>query len=220
MQNYTDDELLPISALQHYLFCPRRASLIHTEGLWAENTYTVEGTQLHERADDPDQSQNLAAVRIERAVSLCSYHFGLTGKADVIEFHRTEVEGKFDIHVIEYKRGKPKAKLDLPYQVQLCAQVLCVEDMLQTFNVQASIFYGQIKRRRDVPLDDALRERTRQAIDALHEQIRSGQTPLPVYQRRKCNACSLIDLCLPTAPRPKATASRYLASLIASEDDE
>lgn len=216
---YSDEQLLPISALQHYLFCTRRAALIHIEGQWADNRFTTEGTQLHERADDPSRSQRLARVRIERAVGLCSFRWGLTGKADVIEFHHTDTPEKYTIQVIEYKRGKPKRRLDRPYQVQLCAQALCVEDMLGYPVESAFIYYGLTRQRLEVPLDLELREQTAQAIQALHSLIDSRITPPPKYIRRKCAACSLLNLCMPAAIRPIATATRYLSQLINDTGD-
>ncbi len=216
---YAEDQLLPISALQHYLFCPRRAALIHSENAWADNQFTLEGTQLHKRVDDPDQSQNLAAVRIERAVGLVSYKYGLTGKADLIEFHRTEQPDDYRIHVVEYKRGSPKKSLDLPFQVQLCAQALCVEEMLGYPVEKASIYYGKTRQRIAVELSDSLRTKTLKEIRDLHALIESRATPLPHYRKRKCERCSLFELCMPQAPRPVATASRYLGRLIEGFDD-
>jgi len=211
---YQEEQLLPISALQHYLFCKRRAALVFTEGQWADNRYTVEGTQLHERADDPKRSQRLSEVRIERAVGLCSYRWGLSGKADVIEFHRTDEADQFRIKIIEYKRGKPKRRLDRPFQVQLCAQALCVEDMLGYSVESAAIYYGLARQRLSVELDLELREQTAAAILQLHELIESRRTPLPIYKQRKCSACSLNNLCMPAAIRPVATAARYITRLI------
>jgi CRISPR-associated exonuclease Cas4 len=176
---YTEEQLLPLSALQHFVFCERRAALVVTECLWAENQFTIEGTQLHERADDASQSQNLAAVRVERTVSLMSLRYGLTGKADVIEFHKGERENAYRVHVIEYKRGKPKKRLDLPFQVQLCAQALCVEDMLNCAVTDASIYYGKARQRKRVELDDSLRSTTINMIEKLHALIDSQRTPKP-----------------------------------------
>lgn len=216
---FSEEQLLPISALQHFAFCPRRAALIFTEGQWADNQFTAEGTILHERADDATQSQNLADVRIERAVGLCSYRHGLTGKADVIEFHKTDQEHVFQLHIIEYKRGKPKHRLDLPFQIQLCGQALCIEDMLGYSVTRASIFYGKARHRKEVDLSDTLRSTTLATIEAIHALVASQKTPLPDYQPRKCRRCSLFELCLPHAPRPVATASRYLQQLLQSDLD-
>ncbi len=211
---FTEEQLLPVSAVQHFVFCERRAALVFTEGMWAENQYTVEGTQLHKRADDAKQSQNLAAVRIERAVGLVSLRYGLTGKADVIEFHKTDQYDVFQIHIIEYKRGKPKKQLDLPFQVQLCAQALCVEDMLGYSVTEASIYYGKARLRKRVDLDERLRAKTIEMITRLHALIDSRKTPAPEYKPRKCRRCSMLNICMPQAPRPIATASRYLQRLI------
>lgn len=217
---FDEDDCLPISALQHLLFCERRSALIQIEGLWAGNRYTVEGDQLHARVDDPRESEDRAAVKIVRSLGLCSLTHGLTGKADLVEFHRPSPTTALEyvVHVVEYKRGKPKAKLDLPYQVQLCAQSLCIEDMLGYPVTSAFLYFGMTRRRVEVPLDEELRDTTIATIMRLHDQIATGQTPLPVYKPRKCKACSLIDLCLPTAPRPRATAKKYLQSLLDETD--
>lgn len=212
---FVEDDCLPISALQHLLFCERRAALIHIEGLWASNQFTVEGDHLHARVDDPSASENRAAAKIVRSLGLCSLRYGLVGKADLVEFLRpveaTDVE--YEIHVVEYKRGKPKAKLDLPFRVQLCAQAFCIEDMLGYPVTAAFLYFGMTRRRVEVPLDENLRQTTFNTIERLHALIASGKTPLPIYRPRKCKACSLIDLCLPTAPRPRSTARTYLQSL-------
>ena len=217
---FDEDDCLPISALQHFLFCERRSALIHIEGLWANNRYTVEGDQLHTRVDDPGASENLAAAKIVRSLGLCSLTHGLTGKADLVEFHRTAdgLDADYEIHVVEYKRGRHKAKLDLPYQVQLCAQALCIEDMLRYQVTAAFLYFGMTRRRVEVPLDASLRQTTADTITRLHAQIASGKTPLPIYKPKKCKACSLVDLCLPTAPRPRTTARKYLRSLFDETD--
>lgn len=215
---YTDEQLLPVSALQHFLFCQRRAALVHSERLWRDNRYTIEGNQLHRRVDNPSLSENRKAVRIERAVGLVSHRLGLTGKADLIEFHRSDTSAEFHIHIIEYKRGSPKRKLDFPFQAQLCAQALCVEELFGYSVATASIFYGETHRRVDVPLDESLRTKTREAIAQLHQLIDSALTPLPVFKKHKCERCSLYEFCVPTAPRPIATASRYLDQIVSDHN--
>lgn len=214
---FSDDQLLPISALQHLLFCRRRAALVHIEGLWAENRFTVEGQQLHQRAHDPGRGESRAGVQVARGLELRSYRLGLTGKADVVEFHteRRELER---VVLVEYKRGRPKPALDEAFHVQLCAQALCLEEMLGRPVSQAVIFFGGTRQRCEVPLDQGLRARTLSAIRELHELIAAGRTPVVRYAR-KCRRCSLLHLCLPKSLRPRATAAHYLLQVISTLDD-
>jgi len=212
---FDEDRLLPISALQHLLFCQRQCALIHIERLWAENRLTVEGGQLHRKAHDgPDSTR--PGVRTARGMVLTSRRLGLFGVADVVEFRETEsddlVDDLPDILPIEYKRGKPKAH-DAD-RVQLCAQALCIEEMLHVPGRIAvgAIFYGRTRRRESVPFDAALRARTEQAAARFHEMIAGGITP-KARREKKCDRCSLLHLCLPDAMRPRKTATVYLRQI-------
>lgn len=202
---YDEDDLLPISALQHLLFCERQCALIHVEGLWAENRLTVQGRHLHERADS-GAVETRPGLRVERAVALRSLRLGLTGKADVVEFHR-DVSGATE-HVVpvEYKRGRPK--LDESDRVQLCAQALCLEEMLGVSVAAGAIFYGQTRRRLDVPIDAELRARTEDAARRFRAMVTSGITPTAT-RMPKCENCSLLGLCLPDAQGPRRSARRF-----------
>lgn len=187
-----DEDLIPISALQHYLYCPRQCALIHVERQWAENRQTAEGRLLHKRADQP-QSERRKGIRTVTAMPLLDPKLGITGVADVVEFHRDgDIEHAFPV---EYKRGRPKAhRAD---EVQLCAQALCLEAMLEYPVRAGALFYGQTRRRKDIAFDDELRAFTRQIIVATRDMIISGRTPLAHYEPRHCDVCSLIDLCQP-----------------------
>lgn len=187
-----DKDLIPISALQHYLYCPRQCALIHIERQWAENRQTAEGQLLHKRADQP-QSERRKGIRTVTAVPLLDLQLGITGVADVVEFRRDgDIEHAFPV---EYKRGRPKAhRAD---EVQLCAQALCLEAMLGQSVISGALFYGQIRRRKDIAFDEELRTFTRQTIVATRDMIISGKTPLAHYEPKRCDACSLIDLCQP-----------------------
>lgn len=187
-----DEDLIPISALQHYMYCPRQCALIHIERQWAENRQTAEGRLLHERADQP-QSERRKGVRTVTAMPLLDLQLGITGVADVVEFHRGgDIEHVFPV---EYKRGRPKAhRAD---EIQLCAQALCLEAMLGRPVSTGALFYGQTRRRKDIAFDDELRTLTRQTIVATRDMIISGKTPLAHYEPKRCDACSLIDLCQP-----------------------
>ena len=187
-----DEDLLPLSALQHYLYCPRQCALIHLEQLWAENRLTAEGRLLHQRADAP-LVERRRGVRTVTAMPLLSLELGITGKADVVEFHRNETgERAFPV---EYKRGRPKAhRAD---EVQLCAQALCLETMLGTPVEAGALFYGQIRRRKDVSFDSELRDLTQRIISEARSMIDSQQTPTARYEAKRCDACSLLELCQP-----------------------
>jgi CRISPR-associated exonuclease Cas4 len=198
-------DLLPISALQHLLFCERQCALIHVEQVWAENRFTAEGNVMHEKAHDgPDEMK--AGVRIARGLDVKSETLGLSGQCDVVEFHERPLSqgGPHSplcgsILPIEYKRGKPKAhRAD---EVQLCAQALCLEEMQSVTIPEGRLFYGQTRRRTDVIFDDELRALTKETAQRLHELIDSRETPPAVYEARKCDACSLIELCMPNAMR-------------------
>lgn len=233
IKRYVEDDLLPISALQHLLFCPRQCALIHVEQLWVENALTVEGQRLYRRADagGTAERRRRAGVRVARAVPLWSFRLGLFGKADVVEFPApsagtTDGAGGPDDPPtapplpVEYKRGKPKAhRAD---EVQLCAQALCHEEMLGVAMPAGAAFCGVTRRRTDVPFDAALRDLTARAAVDLHEMIASGVTPIAVREK-KCDRCSLRHLCLPDGPgggrrRAADFAGRSLAAALARDD--
>lgn len=187
-----DEDLIPISALQHYLYCPRQCALIHIEQQWAESRHTAEGRLLHERADQP-QTERRKGVRTVTAMPLRSLDLGITGVADVVEFH-CDPTGE-QAFPVEYKRGRPKAhRAD---EVQLCAQALCLEEMMGRRVPAGALFYGQTRRRNDMAFDDELRELTRQIIVDTRCMMTSGRTPSASYDAKRCDACSLIDLCQP-----------------------
>lgn len=196
-------DLLPISALQHLLYCERQCALIHVEQVWAENQFTVEGNVMHEKAHDgPDETR--AGVRVVRGLAVKSEVLGLSGQCDVVEFHEPGTrslelgEGHL-VLPIEYKRGKPKAhRAD---EVQLCAQAMCLEEMLGDSVPEGRIFYGQTRHRTDVAFDAELRALTADTARRLREMIASRRTPPAVYEERKCEACSLKELCMPKAMR-------------------
>ncbi len=194
---FTDDDLLPISALQHLAFCERQCALIHLEGAWAENVLTAEGRVLHDRADEPS-AETRRDRKTARALRIRSLRLGISGIADVVEFHRN-ANGGWQPFPVEYKRGRPKP--DHCDWVQLCAQALCLEEMLAATVPLGAMFYGQPRRRQEVAFDGALRRETEQLCMRLHELIDAAQTPQACYDAR-CDNCSLLALCLPkTAKR-------------------
>jgi CRISPR-associated exonuclease Cas4 len=187
-----DADLVPLSALQHYLFCPRQCALIHIERAWAENLLTAEGRILHERSDEPGQASR-GERRIVQSMPIRSRSLGVAGIADVVELTR-DGEG-WRPYPIEYKRGRPKAhRAD---EVQLCAQTLCLEEMFSTPVPEGALFYGKVRRRHVVAFDEELRGLTREIAAAIRELLAAGRTPPPVYERKRCDSCSLLQLCRP-----------------------
>lgn len=204
-----DDDLLPVSALQHFVFCPRRAGLVHIEGLWSENRFTAEGRVVHDRVHDANQSEKRSTVRAVRGLEIRSQKYRLTGKADLVEFHSSPKR----IIPVEYKRGEVKL-LSPEFRVQLCAQAFCLEEMLNEQVPEGAIYYAKSRKRLRIEFDDALRQETLEAIAGLHQLIDSRVTPLAFYDRR-CRRCSLVDLCLPRTHKSAVAASRYLQLAIA-----
>ena len=213
--NYSEDDLLPLSGLQHLLFCERQCALIHIEQVWIENLFTAEGRIMHERVHEANR-ESRGEVRIEFGMPLRSLRLGLVGKADVVEFHRKPVPGqkesaKWLPFPVEYKRGKPKK--DNYDKVQLCAQALCLEEMLDIDIPAGALFYGKTRRRQDVAFDSALRLETENAAKRLHELFESGCTPKPVYAK-KCDSCSFVNLCMPKTLGKKRSVNSYIQRII------
>jgi len=206
---YSDDDLIMISALQHYAFCPRQCALIHIEQIWDENLMTAEGRIMHERVHEQDR-ESRGQVRIEYGLPLRSLRLGLVGKADVVEFHRLE-KGAWEPFPVEYKRGKPKP--DHCDMIQLCAQAVCLEEMLSVPIPGGAIFYGRTRRRLDVSFEDSLRQETEETAKGTHDLLSSGITPPPVYEKR-CESCSLIEKCLPKTIGKKSSVKGYLMRII------
>ena len=206
---YSIDDLLPLSALQHIVFCERQCALIYTEQAWTENRLTVEGKIMHERVHD-ESRESRGDVRIDYGVSLRSLRLGLIGKADVVEFHR-QPDGSWRPFPVEYKRGKPKA--DDCDKVQLCAQAICLEEMLSVAIPAGALFYGQTRHRLDVVFDEDLRRETEETARRAHALIASGRTPPPVYEKR-CESCSLMAECLPKTIQKRRSVKNYLARIL------
>lgn len=188
---YSEDQLLSISALQHLLFCERQCALIHIEQVWSENRFTAEGKVLHERAHDGlDESR--PGVRITRGLPVRSFELGISGQCDVVEFHGVGSSGS--ILPVEYKRGKPKNHC--ADEVQLCAQGLCLEEMLGRPVERGALYYGERRHRTDILFDEALRTLTLNVALRLHALTDSRTTP-PAMKEKKCESCSLLEHCMP-----------------------
>jgi len=206
--NYSEDDLIPLSALQHLIFCERQCALIHVEQVWVENLFTAEGRIMHDRVDTGNR-ESRGKIRIEYGMPLRSLRIGLIGKADVVEFHL--LKEKWQPFPVEYKRGKPKK--DNCDKVQLCAQALCLEEMLNIEIPKGALFYGKTRRRQDVFFDKKLRRETKKTAKQVHELIPSGQTPKPIYTK-KCESCSFVGLCLPKTIEKSRSVNHYLQKVI------
>lgn len=214
---FLEDDLLPLSALQHLVFCPRQWGLIHLEQVWSENYLTAEGRVLHEKTHEPE-TENRPGVRIVRGLRLHSYRLGLIGQADVVEFVRQPVIGEEGVTLegaeglwrplpVEYKRGKPKP--DLCDEVQLCAQALCLEEILRVFITEGAMYYGQPRRRQAVRFDEVLRQETERRAKQMHELFQAGITPTAAYEK-KCRSCSLLEVCMPKITGIRKDVEHYL----------
>lgn len=188
MERFTDESLLPLSGLQHFAFCKRQWALIHIERQWEESVRTVEGRHLHEKVHSGIQSEVVGEVVFSRSVPLVSYTLGLYGVADVVEYHKApdgsgvRLEGRDGFwrpHPVEYKRGRPKK--DDRDVVQLCAQAMCLEEMLNTEIPDGSFFYGQTRRRQVVKFSSALRRRVSFLAREMHDMFVRGVTPPPHF---------------------------------------
>ncbi|MBC8372356.1 MAG: CRISPR-associated protein Cas4 [Planctomycetes bacterium] len=217
---HTEDDLLPISALQHMVFCPRQCGLIHIERMWSENRLTAQGRIMHDKVhDSPGESRG--DLYIARGLRLKSLALGLSGQADVVEFHLAGADddpagcvelagrdGRWTPFPVEYKRGKPKrGGCD---KVQLCAQAICLEEMLGVPIARGALFYGKTRRRLGIEFDADLRAETLAAARRVHEMFASGETPPPL-RTPACKSCSMEAVCLPRPSEGSGKAARYVS---------
>lgn len=209
---YSESDLISISALSHLIYCERRCALIHIEQQWSENMFTAQGRVMHERVHS-ETSESRRNVRVEFGMPLRSLRLGLVGKADMIEFHR-QLDGQWLPFPVEYKRGRKKS--GNYYNVQLCAQALCLEEMLRASIPRGAIYYGKERHRIDVEFDEALRKETEATAGRLRRLIDSGKTPPPVYEE-KCDTCSLLGICLPKTIGEGKSVSQYFAAMTKEE---
>lgn len=214
---FTEDALLPLSGLQHLAFCERQWALIHIEQQWSENRWTAEGRLLHQKADEgSDETRD--GVRIVRGLPLRSLRLGISGKADVVEFPLRPSGPPLPV---EYKRGRPKSEhWD---EIQLCAQALCLEEMLSITVPCGALYYGEPRRRLDVAFDDPLRTETEELAHRMHHLYNERRTPSPRLTPR-CKKCSLHDICEPEMLERRGSASvffrRSLQANLRAQGDE
>lgn len=198
---YGEEDYLMLSGIQHFAFCRRQWAMIHIEQQWAENYRTTAGELMHKKAHDDASFEKRGDLLIIRGMRISSRNLGLSGQCDVVEFHQDEngvslfgYDGKWKPIPVEYKRGTPKE--NNADELQLCAQAMCLEEMLQVYVQDGYLYYGENRRRSHVDFTDSLREEVRNAAKEMHELFQRGYTP-NVKPSKKCKACSLENLCLP-----------------------
>ncbi|MFP3041151.1 CRISPR-associated protein Cas4 [Treponema primitia] len=191
---FNEDDLIPISALSHACYCERRYALVHLEHEWEENQFTAEGQALHERVD-VEHHESRRLFRQEYGMAVRSLEQGLIGKCDLVELWYTDGGGVNRVSPVEFKRGREKES-DVD-RIQLCAQALCLEKMLDIAVESGQLYYLQEHRRVDVSLDKDIRDKTQALIERIIRIREMGKTPVAEYEKRKCDKCSLVDICMP-----------------------
>lgn len=195
-----------LSALEHYAYCPRQCALIHVEQVWSENLYTMRGRDVHERVDEIS-AHELAGLRYERALPIWCRRLGLTGKADLVEFHG-------DVpYPVEYKSGHHRR--GNPETLQLCAQAICLEEMFGVHVPKGALFWHGSRERREIVFTENIRAEVERVAAAVHEMIEKRLVPPPVNDKR-CEGCSLKESCLPTVVAEKARIKRAARELFES----
>lgn len=219
---YQEDDYLMISGLQHFCFCRRQWALIHVEQQWAENGRTTDGMLFHKNAHDSTKRERRGDVITIRGLRVKSAELGVSGACDVVEFHKDDagislagVSGKWQPLPIEYKVGVQK--LNPADELQLCCQAMCLEEMLLCTIPKGYLFYGKTKRREEVEFTDELRAEVRSDLQQMHRYMRDGYTPKP-KQTKACNACSLMELCVP-ALDAEMSVERYIQTQLAQNEE-
>lgn len=214
---YSEDDMLMLSGIQHFRFCPRQWALIHIEQQWEDNRLTIEGHILHKHVDDPFYRQKCGELITLRSVDIASRELGLYGISDAIELHPSSSEENTIRHpkypglwkpvIVEYKHGKPKwNEVD---EVQLAAQTMCLEEMYSIHIYQGIFFYGELRHRVTVEISDRLRDIVRQCASDMHELFRTSGIPRAVYSRH-CGKCSMKDICMPETVSNCTSVRTYL----------
>lgn len=212
--DYKEEDYLQLSGLQHFAFCRRQWALIHIENQWAENYHTVDGHLMHERVHDQEFRESRGDLLIVRGLAIHSAELGVSGQCDAVEFHKdpagVSLRGRAELwrpYPVEYKRGRPKEhNAD---ELQLCAQGMCLEEMLCCAVPEGALYYGEPRRRTAVPFTPELRRQVQDSLAEMHELYRRHYTP-KVKATKACSVCSLKDLCLPKLISRKKVAA-YLA---------
>ncbi|SPF49137.1 CRISPR-associated protein Cas4 [Candidatus Desulfosporosinus infrequens] len=221
---YQEEDFLLLSGIQHFVFCKRQWALIHIEQQWQENLRTIEGEILHERTHDNSIKEKRGDLIVSRGMGIFSRSLGITGTCDVVQLHRASDgvnifgrDGTYKPVPVEYKRGKPKD--DESDVLQLCAQAMCLEEMLLCVIPEAYLFYGETKRRLKILLDDELRERIKTVFKEMHELYDRRYTP-KVKISKSCKACSLSELCMPRLCKNPSAIDYMKKRILQIEVDE
>ncbi len=214
---FEEDDFLMLSGLQHFAYCRRQWALIHIEQQWVENERTIDGKLFHKKAHDSGSTEKRGDLIITRGLHIKSSELGVTGICDVVEFHKTKrgitlfsFEGQWQPYPVEYKKGEPKE--NNADELQLCAQAMCIEEMLLCDIPNGSLFYGQNRRRARVEFTDELRTQVKAMLEEMHELWKKGYTP-KVKPQKGCNACSLKEICIPRLMKTKSVSSYMEAKL-------
>ena len=208
--DYKEEDFLQLSGLQHFRFCRRQWALIHIENLWSENLRTVEGELLHQRAHNAAQRESRGNLLITRDMRVFSATLGISGACDVVEFRKSGSgiplpgkDGTYQPYPVEYKRGSPRS--DDANHLQLCAQAMCLEEMLCCDIPEGALYYGETRHREKVDFTEELRQQVKAALQEMHQLYQRQYTP-KVRPSKSCNACSLKELCLPKLMQKKSVA--------------
>lgn len=218
---YTEDDYLMLSGIQHFKFCRRQWALIHIEQQWAENIHTVVGELMHKKAHDPYLTEKRKDLLVVRSLPVASKAMGVSGECDVVEFRRCEDgiklhghRGTFLVYPIEYKKGKPKVTEE--DKLQLVAQALCLEEMFSTNISEGALFYGETRRREAVIITEELRQEVIKMFQEMHQYFDRKYTPKVKYNKA-CNSCSLKDICLPKLEK-SSSVEKYITQMLKEEE--
>ncbi len=214
---YTEEEYLMISGIQHFKFCRRQWALIHVEQQWEENVHTVVGELMHKKAHDPYLTEKRKDTIIVRALPVSSRELGVSGECDIVEFQKCEDgvslfghRGCYSIYPVEYKKGKPKITEE--DKLQLVAQAMCLEEMFSTKVLKGAIFYGETRRREEVEISEELRAEVRKMFQEMHQYYKRSYTP-KVKRSKACTSCSLKDICLPKLEKTESVQTYMMRML-------
>lgn len=218
---YTEDDYLMLSGIQHFKFCRRQWALIHIEQQWAENIHTVVGELMHKKTHDPYLTEKRKDLLVVRSLPVASKAMGVSGECDVVEFHRCEDgiklhghRGTFLVYPIEYKKGKPKVTEE--DKLQLVAQALCLEEMFSTNISEGALFYGETRRREVVIITEELRQEVIKMFQEMHQYFDRKYTPKVKYNKA-CNSCSLKDICHPKLEKSNSV-EKYITQMLKEEE--
>lgn len=214
---YNEDDFLQLSGIQHFSYCKRQWALIHIEQQWAENFKTVDGELMHETAHDKEFNESRGDRVITRGMNIFSRSLGISGECDIVEFHKSDIginitgyDGLWNLYPVEYKRGKPKEN-DCD-KLQLCAQAMCLEEMLSCKIEKGALYYGEIRHRLEIEFTDELRTKVEKTLEEMHELFKRRYTPKVKYNK-KCKLCSLNEICLPALMKNKSVSGYIRESM-------